>query len=360
MEPAERFARLIATLGCEQLVPNIKAEVFAARLGALQVPVSVAPGGGGGHYFVSPEAAFVSYTQERMRLGGAGSARGWTRLAAWLLGAVRPMFWAAGLDRQVQINNWLFSTCPLPPTSPAALAALRNELAKAFPKHAVVLRTLNDHDNGAILAGLKAQGWLLWPARRIYLQEAESAQKSRNHMLDGKLLAKQGLQVVWGAEWSDADFVRAEAQYRALYLEKYSRLNPAYTARFLQEMCRAGFLEVFALKNRDGALLAWASLFQNGGVVCSPAGGYDTSLPKAMGLYRLISFVVSDYALRQGLRYNMSSGAGDFKRTRGGVPTLEYLALSVAHLPWYRRVACRAIGLLLRRAGGVGARDTAP
>ncbi|MFM8879783.1 MAG: GNAT family N-acetyltransferase, partial [Verrucomicrobiota bacterium] len=44
---------------------------------------------------------------------------------------------------------------------------------------------------------------------------------------------------------------------------------------------------------------------------------------------------------------NYSSGAGDFKRRRGSIPTVEYNAVYDRHLPGNRRMAFRTAAALL-------------
>jgi hypothetical protein len=60
---------------------------------------------------------------------------------------------------------------------------------------------------------------------------------------------------------------------------------------------------------------------------------------------------VYDLAARSGYRINLSAGAAEFKRLRGGVGTMEYSAVCARHLPGNRR---RAIGLLATLATRIG------
>ncbi len=65
--------------------------------------------------------------------------------------------------------------------------------------------------------------------------------------------------------------------------------------------------------------------------------GYDTSLPKSLGLYRRLAVVPVLEARRRGIPLNLSAGVGRFKALRGGEPVMEYLAVHDRHLPRWRR-----------------------
>jgi hypothetical protein len=60
---------------------------------------------------------------------------------------------------------------------------------------------------------------------------------------------------------------------------------------------------------------------------------------------------VYETAARSACRINLSAGAAEFKRLRGGVGTIEYSAVCARHLPRYRQ---RAIGVLASLARTLG------
>jgi hypothetical protein len=61
-------------------------------------------------------------------------------------------------------------------------------------------------------------------------------------------------------------------------------------------------------------------------VLTVPALGYDPKSSIA-GLYRMLFAAINSYAQEQKFLLNYSSGAGDFKRKRGGVPRLEHILI---------------------------------
>ncbi len=60
---------------------------------------------------------------------------------------------------------------------------------------------------------------------------------------------------------------------------------------------------------------------------------------------------VLKYAANSGKRVNLSAGAAQFKRLRGGVPAIEYSAVLVSHLPKRRQRAVRVLRALTQRVG---------
>ncbi|HXR93366.1 MAG TPA: hypothetical protein VN750_24120, partial [Steroidobacteraceae bacterium] len=69
------------------------------------------------------------------------------------------------------------------------------------------------------------------------------------------------------------------------------------------------------------------------------------------GLYRLLMATVYEQAAVRSSRINLSAGAAQFKRLRGGVGTIEYSAVYTRHLPANRRRAVGLLGMLARRIG---------
>ncbi|HET7772481.1 MAG TPA: hypothetical protein VFK82_01520, partial [Burkholderiaceae bacterium] len=56
--------------------------------------------------------------------------------------------------------------------------------------------------------------------------------------------------------------------------------------------------------------------------------GYETAADTRQGLYRQLVAWLINHALTHELRFNFSSGAGDFKRKRGFEPHLEHTLIA--------------------------------
>jgi hypothetical protein len=90
--------------------------------------------------------------------------------------------------------------------------------------------------------------------------------------------------------------------------------------------------------------------FTLGGCVTTvPFIGYDTTLPAETGLYRRLFTGIHREVDHRRQLLNYSSGAGEFKRRRGGMATVEYNAIYDRHLSARRRMAFRIAAVLLNR-----------
>ncbi|MGV2992916.1 hypothetical protein ACEE04_00135 [Streptococcus porcinus] len=136
-----------------------------------------------------------------------------------------------------------------------------------------------------------------------------------------------------------SDFQSVISLYNQLYLDKYSASNVQFTALFLQELVREGAITIFLMENQTGQACGCLGLIEEEGILTAPLLGYRTELAQSEGLYRRLSIFITQYCLEKGFKQNLSAGAPDFKKNRGAKPTLEYTAVYVDHLPWYRRAA---------------------
>jgi hypothetical protein len=259
----------------------------------------------------------------------------------------------ADIDKAVTINNWLLSTNLYTELQPVVLKDWLREVHERWPGHAIWFRSLNDEWTPDWIAALQEEGAILLPSRQVYLySDVASLARSRpNLKVDLKLLAQTELHRCDDAGIREADYARIEHLYAMLYLRKYSRLNPAYRASFVETWHRCGLLKLTGFRDGVGVLQAIVGTFERAGVVTAPLVGYDTTLPQKLGLYRLLMAAVLKYAADSGQRVNLSAGAAHFKRTRGGLPAIEYSAVLANHLPAYRQRALRGLRWLTAHVG---------
>lgn len=329
------------------MIAGLSTRMEVREVAGLHMPVSVNERRVRGNcYLVSPTTALIDYALEETRNFATHPAlRAVTR---GLIRAAAPLVRASGLDAQAQANNWLFSTCPVPPMDRAAVAALRDALRA--PGRAVVIRSLNDAADGATMAALRAEGFRLLPARQVWLFDGLSA-PTRDERQDARLLARTPHSVIGAAEIAKVDYDRMAELYEALYIRKYTPLNPRYTPRAIRDLHRSGILRLTGLRGEDGQLVAFGGQFVAGGVLTQPLLGYDTGRPQREGLYRMITALAMAEARARGLTFNMSAGAAGFKRLRGARPAIEYTAVFAADLPAPRRAALHVIEGLLAGVG---------
>ncbi|RRH73554.1 GNAT family N-acetyltransferase [Falsigemmobacter faecalis] len=301
----------------------------------------------GNCYICRPSAAYIDYALEEIRHFARQPVL--QRSMAGLIRACRPLLTASGLDHQVQINNWLFSTNPVPGLGAAEAGVIRDRLCAAHPARALVIRSLNEVADGATMAALKGAGFQMLPARRIWLYDGRSPARSRDIKRDDALLRDGRFEVV--TRLSRADYDAAAGLYGQLYLQKYTPLNPQYQGLFLSEMHRAGLLDLIALRAPGGDLVAVTGLFESGLTLTQPVVGYDTSRPEAEGLYRRMMALSRQRAEAGGRFFNMSAGAAGFKKNRRARPVIEYTAVYTGHLSGGARRATAVIAGVLTRLG---------
>lgn len=337
-------------------IRNVATRMHVLDTGAHAFPVSVNDGGerADNSYVVSPLTAYTGYAEyELAHLGRpwlAWPLRGLARgVGGWLA--------SARIDRLVQVNNWLLSTNVYPTDWRGEdLPEITRLLAETFPDHAIGFRSLNGYSNATLIRRLADLGYVAIPSRQVYLfdgRAGEAADFLRRHntRLDAGLLRNTPYRPVPGESLEEADYARLEQLYNLLYLEKYCPLNPQFSADWLRAGQRDGWLELSALRGPEGRIDAVLGWFSNTHILTAPVVGYDTALPQKLGLYRLITRLCLQEAVKRRCLLNFSSGAAHFKRLRGGAPEIEYSLVYVRHLPPARRRVWHALSRLLHGVG---------
>ncbi len=344
-----RYVTPLMTEGVRPFIANASAEVRALLLDDAALPLTVHTPGPADCWSCAPSTQYHRYALSELRLVPSAVARGGLTAFAAPWGA---FLRASGVDQVVQVNNWMFSTNLAPPLRAdqvAAIGALRDH----FPDHAIVVRSLTEALDGPLVAGLVAAGARLVPSRQVYLVDpAEKLGKKARWLLrrDERLIADQGFELVAGEALSAAERARAMALYGALYLEKYSPYNVAFTERFLDLAIGGRLMEVAALR-REGRIEGMYGFFQVDRAMTATLFGLDGAVPQEVGLYRMLSALTTRAAQRRGLVLHASAGAAAFKRHRGARPAIEVHAVFDDHLPAWRRAPWAALSGVLQRVG---------
>lgn len=343
---AEAFVAHLSGRGMAALVANVSAEIVLERHEGHDLPLVVNHGQWGGSYVAAPHSAYVLYPQEELDLVDIGRLR----LPAKILIAMADrLLRRMQINRAVQIDNWLLSTNLHGRWTGTGIAALRADLARRFPDHFLLVRSVDDWSSPELLANLRQDGWLLLPSRQIWVtDDLDREWATRNSVKnDRRKLVQSGLEIEDLERLSDADAARIAQLYAMLYIRKYSPLNPQYTPRWMQMAVETGLFHIRVARDAQGQILAAAGIVIRAGIATNPMLGYDTSRPQADGLYRIASWLVGDFARAHKLRLNGSAGAGHFKQQRGARSQIEYTAFHAAHLPAWRRVPLVVIAIAL-------------
>ncbi|MDQ6436271.1 GNAT family N-acetyltransferase [Mesorhizobium sp. LHD-90] len=348
--PAEIFAGLFRAHPTDRLIRNLATEVSTLTVGRYVLPVTVNDGTTLTCYVCCPSAAYVDYAREELRTLSNPALR---QTMAALVTLSAPLVRATNFDRQIQPNNWLLATNIQPTLTASEIADATHSLLRRWPDRAIVWRSLNEISDRLALEAFRRAGYKLYPARQIYLFDCrtDAPRRRRDEKRDRILLGQADYRVEGPDGIRPEDFERIEELYGLLYLQKYTPLNPQYSARFLSAMHETGLLRVFGLRNRQGRLDGVITFFDQRDVMTAPVVGYDTSITPEVGLYRRLMAIGLRRARENRRLFNMSAGAAGFKRNRGGMPAIEYAAVYSSHLPWRNRAAA---GIIRGVLNGVG------
>jgi hypothetical protein len=345
---AGHYAAAFARDGTAAHISNATSRMLLLRHGHHAMPVTVDDGGYGRSYVASPHSAYVLYAREEMDL--VGMRRG--RLAAKAaLGVVDRLLRAAQINRAVHLDNWMLSTNLHGDWGGSDLPAIREHLASQFPDHFLILRSLDDWSCPQLLAAARDDGWMLLPARQIWVVDdlARDWRPRHDHGNDRRALARSGLIIEEPEALTAAECARIAELYTMLYIDRYSALNPVFTPRFVALTRETGLIAYRLARNADGQIMAVAGMLARDGVMTPPVVGYDTTRPASDALYRIASYMFSDWAMVRGLRLHGSAGAASFKRNRGAHGRIEYMAVHAGHLGAGRRAVVRSLAGLLNR-----------
>jgi len=345
------WLELLISQPTERLVSNVRTSWALLRTGDIALPTTINDTEYDNSYVASPYTGCVLYPRSELeKLDGHPLVVAAIRVL--LFGMQGPLR-AARVNRVVCVNNWLLSTNLYPVWCGASVSEITRLLVERHPTHALAFRSLNETTNPELLRRLAESGYLLAPSRQVYFFDGAAGDYMRrpNVRWDQSLLSKPPYRVVPHEELTSGDAARMEYLYRLLYIDKYSPHNPQFTAEMLDECRSRRLLEFRGLRGDDGRLDGIVGWFERNGVLTVPIVGYDTSLPQRLGLYRRLMALVLRETAERKLLLNLSSGAAEFKRLRGGVPCLEYTAVYCRHLSAPRRAVWHTLAWLLRNVG---------
>jgi hypothetical protein len=351
-EKVAAFVGCFRSIPVSELISNLQTEIQDVQIGDLDFPVSVnSQGLEGNCYICDPVTGYVDYAKDELR-NFAASPVLQSCLHA-LVSLASPLVRTTGLQDIVFLNNWLLSTNPVPRVSRELAEDIKTQMITRFPTHAIAVRSLNTIADQSSIYALSDVGFRMLPARQVYIYSGgiRDLPPSKDMVRDTKLLERCELTYVQSGQFTERDYQRTAQLYSMLYLEKYTPLNPQYTARYVKEMHSRGLIELVGFRDDTGELAAVTGLFANGNTLTQPIVGYDTTRPLKEGLYRLVMAVAQQRAISHGRFFNMSAGAARFKRLRRAEPCIEYTAIFDQHLPIRQRYAIGTLAGLLRQIG---------
>ncbi|WP_223623165.1 ATP-grasp domain-containing protein [Microbacterium sp. EST19A] len=351
---ADAFVDAVARAGGTRAVAaNVDAELSVVEIGDERLPMTVpssisrrpsvrSAASDPQSYVVSPVTHYLHYAREEV---GELRSRAARLAARGLLRCLGAALARTHVDDVAFVGNALVSTNLHPQVAEAELAALTAVLRSTHPHLAIGWRSV--HGRGSLMPEmLRRCGYRLIPARSVLFTDTRGAAWAhvRDTVRDRAVYEKSAYRarpaVIDPATGMSSLPVRERiAQlYTQLYVDKYSRLNPRYSAAFIGAAQQSGLLEFTVLEHEVDARIDGVFGFRVAdGFLAAPVLGYDTTLPQELGLYRMLSYLVARTAHENGVQLHNSSGVAEFKRNRGAESEFEYTAVYTGHLPWHRR-----------------------
>lgn len=350
-DPTARYWRGFLELGASTMAANLNVACGVAQHDGIAWPVTLSAPRGVPSYPCSLLTQYVRYPLEELRLV---PERG-RRLLAWMgLILLSVVGRASDIEAVVQWNSLLLSTNLPASGMPRAIQPITDALGLAFPRRAILVKNVDSQADSSLPARFTDCGYELITSRQVYYFDGRKPAFLAKDVVKRDLKAAReqgGYAMVEHGDLRDADVPRIRDLYHQLYVKKHSALNPQYTERFVGSALREGWLEFRGLRHPSGRLDGVLGAFTREQITSTPFIGYDTSLSLEAGLYRRMVCMLLERVAERGLLLNYSSGAGEFKRRRGGVPVIEFNAIYTRHLPPRRRMG---YALLAKAANGPG------
>lgn len=271
-------------------------------------------------YIFSPRSGWFDYLSHECRH---------QPVLALLITTLGKLSYFLGIDKTIFIGNYPISTSIWSTEQENELLSLANKMRGLNPSYYIGIRNLLPHRHPTLISNLKSLGYFGIPSRVIYEFDLRCKNSSiPSHLKrDLALLKKLNLDVEICSKLDQDSLLRIHDLYQTIYLHKHSLLNPQYTVQFFDDVVNQGVMSCLLVRGPDQQVYSFALLLSTGHTLSVPALGYDTQL-NLEGSYRVLFAAIYTYAKDQRLLLNYSSGAGDFKRKRGGIAYLEYTYLT--------------------------------
>lgn len=346
----KRFFYPLMKEGIPHYIENVNTDFRLLKLDNLVLPLMINDGKTGMSYVCSPYDFYITYGSKMLDFVKNPFLRAFIEVVHRGLSKVIS---SEQINHVIFVNNWPFSTTFHPEITELQIQAIVTRLIQEFPNHAIAFRSINSETTKECYQALKNCGFDLIASRQIYFTNPEDPKLSRKQVLksDLKLYREREHQILKESELSEEDRLGALALYNALYIDKFSFLNPQIKDSFLKHGFDNKLMELRVLK-KDGRIDGVVGFVCRNGFLYCPFFGYNTKSPERSKLYRLLSTILFLEAKERGLVLFQSAGASFYKKIRGASDCLEYLAVYKKHLPFKRRFSWMALKGVANSVGG--------
>lgn len=330
-------------------IQNVQTKTYMLEVDHLVLPLTVNDEEYDNSYVCSPYTHYISYAKEEL----------WELKSPLLEKLLLPPIHILGhwlkwsqINKVVVVNNWFLSTNLYHRMTDKQLEQITLFLKERFPVHAIMFRSLNRRLYPELFSHLSELGFCPLFSRSVYLCYPEKLQqmnrKSRKDLNnDKRLLRNSGYEILDQDALTEDEIKMVRRLYNRLYIEKYSEHNPLFTEAYYLNAFKNHLLQCRVLK-KDGKIEGAIGFFTRDGVLTTPILGYDTSLDKREGLYRMLSYLIVEEVVQNNYIGHFSAGAGGFKRSRGAEQENEYSFVYAQHLPKHRQYIWKILHFILQ------------
>jgi hypothetical protein len=335
-ERAKVFFSCLIKEGVQHYIDNVHSQMMLLAVNEEFLPITINNNEYNNSFVSSPYSQYVSYAYSVLEKGNNKFGK---NLFKEMLKGYGAMMQGGQIDKVVIVNNWLFTTNPPPTIDENTLEKILNYLIVRFPEHAIIFRSITPEISPEFYTSLKRQRFNLIASRYVYITNAQDEEifKTRIFKSDLKLLKGSPYSIIDSDEILDDELSQLVDLYQALYIKKYSHLNPQFNVNFLRLARQQGILRFKALKS-NGQIEGVIGYFYKNGIMLSPFFGYDPIKSEKNGIYRILCTLLMLEAQKLGAIFNQSAGGSFYKKIRRAKGHLEYSAVYHRHLPFLRRL----------------------
>jgi len=345
------FATMFSGKCSDTLIKNVYTEVSTIQVSEnLFFPVTKNDEAKGNSFVCSPYTTYALYAKDELQSKVPNKLLQFPILMVIKLFGI--FFKLGQIDRNIHINNFLLSTNPYQKWDGSEITEITEAVKRKYPHHTIIFRSLNVYQHPSLIAQFEENGYDKIGSRQVYIYDTSYTNwiKHNNNKNDLRIINNKKLKYIPHHQmWEYLE--EALALYNLLYIEKYSRFNPQFTLAYFKKCHQDNMIYFQGYTDTNGKLKAFSGLFIIEDTITSPLVGYDINAPKKDGLYIHAIHLIMLYKFQSGKLLNLSSGASQFKRLRGGVPAMEYSVVYSQHLPVYRRIVWRFLKFITNKIG---------
>ena len=331
----------------KKYIENIVTDLKILKIDDILLPVNINDAEYENSYTSSLYAHYVSYAKEELYELKNPTLEIILKTVLDILGHFYKLF---KIDKVVYVNNWFLSTNLYIDLSKEQYEKITNFLKEKYPNRAIVFRSLNEKLLSNEIFYLKNLGYKMLGSRQVYIFDY-----NKRNILPSKKKYKLNYDIMLvqngNYKVSTINEVHSEQVinlYNQLYLDKYSKYNPQFSAEFIKLGLDKKLLNFKALYKNE-IMYGVIGYYMRNKVMTTPILGYDMSIAQTEALYRMLSAQIILESEIQKCTVNMSSGASHFKMHRGSIASVEYSALYYSHLAFCRKLGYKLLLFVINK-----------